>query len=185
MKIVLFIIAGFVALIISAAVFLGFTYKHYYDLGAVYENDIKAQYEQNQNVLSSLSLRVVEQMGVAKEYKKAVQDVIKQGMEGRFGANGSGALLQAFTEAYPGQLSPEMYIKVQNSIESGRKDFENEQKLLISKVQVYQNALDKFWSGLWLKFVGKPKIDLNQYKVIVSTHTQDTFKSGVDKGITF
>lgn len=160
-------------------------YVTYKNLGVRLENDIKAQYDQNQNVLSSLSLRVVEQMGVAKQYKEAVQDVIKQGIEGRFGAGGSSALLQAFTEAYPAQLSPELYLKVSNSIEAGRKDFENEQKLLISKVQIYQNNLEYFWSGLWLDFAGYPKIDLAKYKPVISQHTSETYKTGIDTGIKF
>ncbi len=185
MKVALIVLGVIVAAVVGIGGFVAYNYNHYYSLGVTYENDIKAQQSQNQNVLSSLSLRVVEQMGVAKEYKQAVQDVIKQGIEGRFGPNGSGAMIQAFSEAYPATLSPDIYMKVQNSIESGRRDFEAEQKLLISKVQVYQNALDMLWSGFWLKLAGKPTINLADYRVIVSNHTQETYKTGVDTGIKF
>lgn len=172
-----------VSIFIVGSLFL--TYVYHRNMGVRLEAQITAQYKQSQNSLSSLSLRVVDQMGVAKEYKTTVQDVVKQSMEGRFGAKGSSAMFQAFKESYPGTLSPELYVKVQNSIESGRKDFENEQKMLISKVQSYELALNYFWSGLWLNIAGYPKIDLNQYKPIISGHADEVYKNGIDTGIKF
>ena len=57
--------------------------------------------------------------------------------------------------------------------------------MLISKVQSYELALGYFWSGLWLNIAGYPKIDLAQYKPIISGHTDEVYTKGIDTGIKF
>jgi Flp pilus assembly pilin Flp len=147
------------------------------------ENAIEAQYEQNQNSLSKLSLSVVEAAQVPGMARDDIKDVVKSAMEGRYGADGSKAVFQSIKEAYPGQIDPSLYVKIQNIIESGRTDFAVEQEKLIGKVQGYKTELGAPWSGLWLNIAGYPKIDLADFKAVKSNYTVDTFKSGVDTGI--
>ncbi|MNV54769.1 hypothetical protein D3C71_1469780 [compost metagenome] len=80
-----------------------------------------------------------------------------------------------------------MFRNVQLTIESGRRDFSAEQKLLISKVQGYRAAIRKPWSGMWLSFAGYPQIKLDEpkYNPVVSEGTRETFQTGTDKGIKF
>lgn len=178
-------ILGVAFVVVGVVGFLVANYIHYHNKGVTHEAGIEAQYKQNQNSLSAYSLTVAEQMGVAKENQKALADLIKASLEGRYGETGSKAFIQAFTEAYPGTLDSAIFTNIQNAIEAGRRDFANEQKLLIGRVQAYERDLKLFWSGMWLGMAGYPSIDLAQYRVIVSEHTQETYRTGVDTGIKF
>lgn len=157
------------------------------NLGVRHEAGIEAQVSQNQNKYSEFTQTAVEQMGIAREYQGAVKDVIREAIQGRFGENGSQALLQAFNEAYPANLDPDLYKKVMQTVEAGRRDFANEQKMLISKVQAYKIDLKSVWSGMWLKQAGYPTLDLSepQFNPVVTGQTRDTFRTGTDTGIKF
>lgn len=178
------ILGGVIAVLALA---FGGMYVSYSNLGVRHEAGIEAQVSQNQNKYSEFTQTAVEQMGIAREYQGAVSKVIKEAIEGRFGENGSQALLQAFNEAYPANLDPDLYKKVMQTVEAGRRDFANEQKMLISKVQAYKIDLKSFWSGMWLKQAGYPMLDLSepQFNPVVTGQTRDTFRTGTDEGIKF
>lgn len=40
-----------------------------------------------------------------------------------------------------------------------------------------------FTRGWWLKMVGFPKKDLDQYTIISSSHAKEAFETGVDAGL--
>lgn len=157
------------------------------DTAVTHEEAIDAQVQANMAKYSEFSSTAVESMGVATQYKKAVAEVISAGIEGRFGKDGSKSLVQAFSEAYPATLDPTLFNRVQLVIESGRRDFTAEQRMLISKVQSYKLDLRKGWSGMWMSAAGYPTIDLKdpKYNVVVSGATKQSFETGVDEGIKF
>lgn len=184
-KIVAFIGLGVVAAILAVSfVYLSWSY---HDQGVVYESTIEAQVKANSVKYSQFTQTAVEQMGIAREQRDAVSKIIKDGIEGRFGPNGSSAMVQAFKEAYPANFDGALYGKIMTTIEVGRTEFAFEQKQLISKVQIYENALNKKWSGMWLKNEGYPKIDLKdpRYNPIVTASTKKAFETGVDEGVKF
>lgn len=166
--------------------FFAITYFNYSNWAVDQEELIDAQVRQNQNAYSTFTQTAVESMGVTKEYQKAVKDVITAGIEGRYGEGGAKPLALAVREAYP-NIDPAMFRNVQLTIESGRRDFSAEQKLLISKVQGYRASIRKPWSGMWLKSAGYPTINLEEakYNPVVSEGTKETFSTGTDKGIKF
>ncbi len=178
------IITGIVAIVLLA-IGVG-SYVSYSNKGVDFEQGIEAQVAQNKNSYSTFSQTAVESMGVAQEYKKALQDVIVGSIEGRYGQGGTKPVVQAVREAYP-TIDPQLFAQVQRVIESGRRDFSAEQKKLISKVQAYKSNLNYAWSGMWLRYAGYPNLDLSlpQYNPIISEATGESFKTGVDKGIKF
>ena len=72
---------------------------------------------------------------------------------------------------------------VQRMIEAGRNKFENAQTKFIDTKRVYQTKIDQLWSGLWLRVTGFPKINLDDYKIISSTHAKKAFETGIDDGV--
>jgi hypothetical protein len=158
-------------------------YITYRNSGVRMENDIKARWENNENILGQYSLKVKEAVGVTKLMATDLKEVMRGALEGRYGEDGSQAVFQFIKEAYPGQVDPVLYRQVQQIVVAGRTEFQNNQTALVDAKRVYQNQLDYFWSGLWLGFAGYPKIDLSKYKIITSEHAQESFKTGVDKGV--
>jgi len=174
------LVAGGIFLITAITVIT--SYVAYYDYGAVTENTIKAEYKNMENILAQYSLKVAEAAQVPGMYKDDLKEVMTSVMTARMGADGSKAAFQWFKE-HQVNISPEMYVKIQRIIEAGRNKFENAQTKFIDTKRAYQTNLDKLWSGFWLRVTGYPKINLDEYKIISSSHAQKTFKTGVDKGL--
>lgn len=175
-----YILLGSVAAIVAIGVSSAYSAA---STGNRLEKRIIAQYEQNQNSLSKMSNQVAEAAQVPGIARDDLVVVIKAGIEGRYGPNGSSAMFQAMKEAYPGNLDSKLYTRIQDLIESGRNDFAAEQQKLISIKQVYDTALGSPWQGMWLSIVGYPKINLDDYKIIKSDYSNNSFGTGIDKGL--
>lgn len=172
---------GIIAVIVGTLIM---TYFNYANMGVEYEKAITYQYEQNENILASHSQKIMEMAQVPSMYKDDVKEVYTAAIQGRYGDNGSQAMMQWLKEQNP-QLDPALYNRLQQVMEAGRNKFENGQAALLDKTRAYDTAIEKPWSGFWLKFAGKPSngFDLSDYDIISSGHARDTFESGIDNGV--
>lgn len=148
------------------------------------EQDIVAQYEQAQNVYDNGWKQVVEVAQVpamqADNYKKVYDDVMK----GRYGANGSQAMLQFIKEQNP-TLSDDIYAKVQRTIETFHGNFTAAQQDLIAKKQAYRILITSTTEGLVYNWIGNyPHIKVgipvgtqDDYAIVTSDKTQNDFKT--------
>lgn len=141
------------------------------------ENNIKAQHTQNQNNYDSFFKKLKETAQVSDMYASDLKSVYSAAIEGRYGADGSKAVFQFIQEHNP-NLDATLYKQIQQVIEAGRNDFENNQKLLIDKKRIYEVYLGEFPSGAISSFMGFPKINLDEYKIVTSAETTDAFKTG-------
>lgn len=171
------------AIILSLVVIMGVglfgTYIKYYNLGAQAEQKLDAAWQENKVVLNGYTTKVQEVAQVPGMYKKDLQDVVQATFQGRYGKDGSKAVFQ-FIQERNMNLDPQMYRQIQQVMESGRNDFTTSQKQLIDVKRSYETQLNMFWSGLFLKFAGYPKVDLNKYKVVVLNDVNQKFESGED-----
>lgn len=173
-------------IILSVLVLLGITifssYVKYHDIGVSLEKGITAQWEENENILAQYSLKIKEMAQIPDMYANDLKEVYREALGGRYGDDGSKAVMQWIQEQNP-QLSPDVYISIQQAMEAGRNKFENGQSILVDRKRTYETLLGKFWSGMFLKFAGFPEIELEKYKIISSRHAQDAFETGIDEGI--
>lgn len=172
--------------VVSIVVVLGITifasYVGAHDYGARAENTIVSEYENMENILGQYSLKIGEAAQVPKLQAAALKDVFTGAIQARYGKSGSQASFQWIKEQNP-NLDQSTYKKIQQMIEAGRNKFENAQTKFIDTKRVYKTSLDYFWKGMWMKFAGFPKIDLNKYKIVSSSHAKETFKTGIDTGL--
>lgn len=173
-------ILGVVAL--AVALFFGGNYYKHYNMGVTYERQVKTVHENNKVVLNSYTTKVQEVAQVPAMYKTDLQELIKATFEGRYGKDGSQGVFQMIKETNINP-SPEMYIQVQQVMESGRNEFKTSQQQLVDVTQNYQASLDYAWSGFWLRLAGYPKINLDDYKILVTDDVDAKFKSGKDEVI--
>ena len=171
-----------VAVVVGLAVLFGSTYFKYYNLGVTYERQVKTVHENNKVVLNSYTTKVQEVAQVPAMYKNDLQDVIKGTFEGRYGDKGSQAVFQMIQEQNL-NLDPKMYQQIQQVMESGRNEFKTSQQQLVDVTQNYQASLDYAWSGFWLGVAGYPKINMADYKILVTDDVDNKFKSGKDEVI--
>ncbi len=111
------LVAGVTAIgLLGTHFFVGVS-AHNYAVGV--EANIKAQYDNNRNSLSSTTLKIKEMFSVRDEHYKGLKDIIESTMVGRYGKDGSKAVFQFLKE---NNLKPDtkLDLNVQNVISSGR-----------------------------------------------------------------
>lgn len=173
---------SFVALLVIGIGTVAVSYIKYANMGARMENTIKAEYENMQNILGQYAPKIRDALGVTELQTDAVLKVFTGANESRYGKGGSNATFQWIKEQNP-NLDQETFKKVQQMIEAGRNKFENAQTKFIDTKRTYQTQLDYVWSGLWMSIAGYPKINLDDYKIVKSSHATEAFETGIDDGL--
>ena len=115
-------------------------------------------------------------------YRDDFTKVVQAQMQGRYGKEGSKASFQWLKE-HNVQFDSTLYVQMQRMIEAGRNDFEQNQKVLIDKKRLYQKALDSMPTGIVMRFIGFPKIDLNKFGIVTSDFSDKAFATGKENGL--
>ena len=150
-----------------------------YNKGAAYDARLKAEYSNSENILSQYSQKVLEASQVPGMMRDDLIEITKVAIGGRYGPDGSKAVFQMMREKNP-QVSPQLYLKIQQIIESGRDEYKNSQTKFLDIKRVYETELNSLVSGPLLKMAGYPKIPLDQYKLISTSHGNDSFSKGLE-----
>lgn len=173
----LIITLGILGSFVLVLALFGFGYLGFTNDANQAELGIKAQYEENQNVYDNGWKKIQEVAQVPTQQVAAMKDVYMSAIQGRFGANGSQAMFQAFKEAEI-NIDQSTFKKVQQVIEEFRNKFEQRQTEMISRKQSYLTMLQATTSGrIYNTIGGYPRIDLDKYaKIITSDQTDTTFR---------
>lgn len=176
--------AGIIGIIIGIIVVMGIgVLISNYNQAVKLEEQISALHKDSENVLAQFSLKVVEASGVAKAYRNDLVAVTKEAMQGRYGADGSGAAWQWIKEQNP-TVDPSIRIKIAQIVDGGRSNFENSQRIKLDACKVYKEQLRYAVGGTIKSIMGFPKLDLGVHCEIVSSeHASDAFKTKIDNGI--
>jgi hypothetical protein len=159
---------------------LGLGYLSFGNTANSYEVSIKATYTNNQNVYDNGWKRVLEISQIPAMQADQVKSVYDGVMHGRYGANGSQAMVQVIKEQNP-NLDPKLYRKIAQQIEIFHNQFESNQTKLISQKEEYERFLTATTSGRIYNGVagflgGKyPRIDMDKYGIVTSDETQSAF----------
>lgn len=161
---------------------LGVSYVSAYNTGNRLEQQIRATYEDNQNVLAQYSNRVAEAAQIPAMQRDDLTAVVTAALDARYGEEGSQAMFQWIQEQNP-SIDSTVYVQLQRIIESGRLDFQAAQTRLIDQKRVYETALGSFWQGTWMSVAGYPRIDLDNYNIVTNLRTEEAFGSGLEEPI--
>jgi hypothetical protein len=161
------------------------TYTSAYDTAIESEATITKMDKDSENVLSTTTLTIQETAGVAGMYAKDLKETLKATFEGRYGPKGSQASMQWIKEHNP-TLDSKLYLKIQDVIEGGRKEFQISQSRKLEVCATYEKMLGYFWRGKLLAFSGFPKIDkAKTCQVVSDASTKDAFSTGMQKPLEF
>lgn len=152
------------------------SYISAYNYGNRTEQLLIAAQTDNKNILAQYGQKVMEVAQVPTMYADDVQRVTREAIEGRYGENGSQAMFQWLQEQNP-QLDPSLYKQIQQVIEAGRTNFENGQRRQIDIRRQYQTELGSFWSGIWLRIAGYPKINLADFDIVSTARADRAFET--------
>lgn len=178
------VIAGILVILFVLIVgSLGLGYLSFSNRAAGFEVDIKAAYTNNQNVYDNGYKKVTEIAQVPQMETDAMKQLYDGTMKGRYGADGSKAMMQFIKEQNP-TIDQASYRKIQQTIEIFRNEFQANQTKLISEKQEYERYLTATTSGRIYNFVGHyPRIDLSVYDIVTSDRTESAFKTKRDEAI--
>ena len=140
-----------------------------------HEANIKAQHDQNKNNYDNYFKKLMEAAQVTEMYRDDMKKIYDGVMTGRYGAEGSKAMMQWIQEHNP-QLDSSLYRQLQQIIEAGRNSFEADQKALIDKKRSYELTLKSFPGSMVVGVLGFPKIDLDKYGIVTSDATEKAFE---------
>lgn len=171
-----------VGAVVAIGAVLAGSYITNYNYGNRAEKQIEATWENNENILAQYSLKIAEMAQVPEMYKDDLKEVYTAAITGRYGSDGSQAMMQWLQEQNP-NLDSAIYSRLQQTMEAGRNKFEHAQTELVDQKRGYETNLGYLWKGFWLGAAGYPKIDLDAFGIITSSHAKSTFESGVDTGI--
>ena len=183
-KVLIVVLGVIVSLVMIVGLSLATTYVHYNDYGATMDAQLKAEWTNNQNILSNYTLKLKEAAKVPDKYQDALKQMITATFQGRYGDNGSQATFQWIKENNL-QFDASMYKQLQQIIEAGRNEFRLSQSKLIDLKGQYEAKQNMFWSGFWLRITGFPKVPLSTYTIVIESGTTEKFKTGVDSEIKF
>lgn len=158
-----------------------------YNSNVALEQKILAIDQQNKNNLSSLTLRVKEMGNIPGMAVDGLATVTRAAMSGRYGPEGSKAVVQFIHEQNP-TLDQSLYSRIMSTIENGRMDFERNQKQKIDICREYTTIISKAPRSIVSGILGFPKIDINPNstsesapcRILVSGDVREKFKSGID-----
>jgi hypothetical protein len=155
------------------------SYVSYFNYGNRSEKALTALYENGKNINGQYTIKVREMIQLPGMHADKLGELMTKAIEARYGEDGSKAVMQWIQEQNP-NLDPQLYARVQQTIEAGRNDFTTHQTMLLDRKAAYETALGGFWSGMWLRFAGYPKIDLDEIKIVVATDTAEKFERGTE-----
>lgn len=104
------------------------------------ENQLNAQYLDNQNRLSEYISGFYEQIGIANLKSEKMDKIISDAVSGRYGEDGfssKGAFFSAVTEAYPNLAGLDIYDKIMDYVKAKRAEFRSIQTKLLDMINSY------------------------------------------------
>ncbi|ASZ77744.1 hypothetical protein [Salmonella phage SP1] len=172
------------AILAFAVIGIGSVVSYFNDFNRI-EQQVKKFNKDSENHLSNYTLKVQETAQIPDMYKNSLKEVIKDTFQGRYGADGSKAVMQWIQEQNI-QFDSSLYKEIQVVISSGRDEFRISQTKKLDACAIYETKLGQFPGSLIAGIFGYPRIDLDKTCQVVSdTRTQAAFDSGVQTPINF
>lgn len=148
------------------------------------EQGVKYSHRDLNQILGQYSIKVQEAAKVPAKYQERLEQTLTSVMTARMGEGGMDADWAWLQEAgVPYDAS--MDRQLSQIIEAGRTEFQNKQTMFLDKKRAYSTALGSPWQGFWLSVAGYPKMDLDEYDVVTSAHSDESFRTGQDKAVSF
>jgi len=183
MKYALIVIGILATLLVVAGMGLAVGYWNWSNDCRTAEQEIPGQYTEMQNAYDNGWKKVTEIAQVPQQQMDNYKTIYDGVMKGRYGADGSKALLQFIKEQNP-TLDPVLYTKVQQTIEIFHDSFQAAQTKLIAEKVAYKQLMDVGAGRVYNIFGSYPRIKIgypagtqDDFQIVTSDKTQTDFQN--------
>lgn len=163
------------------------------------ENALNAQYQSNQNYLSTYISGFYEQLGLADHKSDKINKILTDAVKGRYGDDGfsaNGAFFSAITEAYPDVKGLDIYDDIAEYVRGQRDGYRNIQDKLLDMLRSYDTWRQEgiFKSFIVKSLLGVPSERLvarigtetwkgkeaeeKMFQIVLASQAKDAYKSG-------
>lgn len=142
-----------------------------------FDQKVKYEWGNNKQILANYGNKVMDAAQVPSMARDDIARVAEGALRGRYGAEGSKAIIQAITEQNP-TVPAGLYENLQRIIEAGRNEFQTSQQRLGDIKRSYETALGSFPQGFIMKALGYPKVPLDTYNIVTSDRAEKSFETG-------
>ncbi|MDD5213722.1 MAG: hypothetical protein PHG82_04830 [Candidatus Gracilibacteria bacterium] len=132
------------------------------------QNTLRTTTENNQNVYSSVLMKMKQAGIIAKEERNTQIQAYVDSIKARYGDGGSKGVMTWIQEQNP-RLTGEMYSKALQIVESGYNEIQANQTTVIDNKRLYYNKLDKIPSSWVAKLLGFTKKEIDSYTIILKS----------------
>jgi hypothetical protein len=174
-KTLIAVLGTFVGFIFITVIAIALNFMGVYNQAISFENGIKANYSNNQNVYDNYTKKVMEAAQIPNKYANDLKGLYSEAIGKRYGKEGSKAMFQWLQEHNP-TLDPSIYKEIQVIIENGRDEFKVNQSSLIERKREYDIFLTTFPNNVITGMLKFPKIDLSKYDIVTSDDTDKVFQ---------
>ena len=169
-------VSTLLVIILSASIFgmsIWSKRNHMVDL----EELINAQYTTNQSNYDNMWKKIQESAQVSDKQAEHIKEIYAETISGRY--NDSELLFKAIQEDNP-DLDSSVYTELQRTIESGRNEFDNNQKKITDLIREYNSYVRKH--VITSTIFNKKTMDSKDF-IVTSERTNEAFNTGKDDKI--
>lgn len=142
------------------------------------QEQIEAKNKDNQQIYSSINIKIEQSGLVASEYSDKVIRAIETAIGDRYGDGGAKGAMLWLKEHNP-EIKPEVYTKIQQIVESEFTRFEANQTTLLEFCRIYKAKIRKFPGNMLAGVLGFSKSDIEPFMTVLTTAiAQGAFKTG-------
>lgn len=181
MKNALIAMFAFLVVVLGIAGVVGM-YSSKYDQAVDFESNIKRYYDASENDLSKYTLSIKDKTQISELYVSDLRSVIGEYYNGKQGVTEKQVM--SFIQQHIPNLDSKIYQELLATIEAGRTQFSNTQKMKIDQCASYNKFLKGFWNSKIIDGTQFPSKDISKYCVVISdSQTRTAMETGIQEPI--
>lgn len=141
-------------------------------------NTIEAKFKDNQQIYSSIRIKIEQAGLVANEYADQVIRAFNESISNRYGGGGVKGAMLWIHEQNP-NIDPSVYTKIQQLVEGEFGKFEANQTTLLDMGRTYKNTISTFPNNIIASFLGYDKEKIEPYMtILISNDAKQDYSTG-------
>lgn len=150
-----------------------------YNTNVRHEANIEKFDKDSKNTLSAYTLKIKDMAQIPDMYVNDLKSVVESTFQGRYGADGSKAVMQWIQEKNL-PFDSSLYKNIQVAMEAGRNEFKLSQTKKLDICGMYDIQLNSAMSGMFSSVMGFPKKDVTKLcSIVLDTDTNRAFETGI------